>query len=358
MSHNRSGSSVIVGSVTSMAQAPKKKAPMLRRRPPAISTAPAVVRPFSMDSDSEEDSMTPCSKYVTQKRNVRLSNGDVALRRALVVFVVGFFVIFASPQYTNAYYGAFATIFAASATIMMVALPSDVTKVRTLVLVLSLMFLAAALCAACFARRTYVDVRNGTCANCNMSAWEIWFWRIHCCLASVALVSILRSLRSPTVDILNHLWRVVGTYFIVVGIVGLADHAMSVITGVTDLGGFFSRDLQQTMYLLQGDESDSDSSYESYGNNNKKKLCSSVKWNLLINTEELAIGLLTSSHRFKLWVWTKAAASANIRVVYGPYAAGDANPTNCNTSRRGISKTFARFWLNNNAATSVIELSY
>jgi len=191
-----------------------------------------------------------------------------------------------AKQYTNWYYVSFALIHASSASTFMHALPSDNTKVKALATVACCKYLTAAVCSAYFACRTLESVREGTCSNCAMSRWEVWFWGAQCVLATSCLCFLLRVRRATPVVILNKLWRAVGVYFIVVGLVGLVDHAMSVLTGVYDVRGVCD-----------------------------DGLCSSVKWNLLLTTEELAVGLLSSSSRFKIWIWTKAAATSNIRLV-------------------------------------------
>mmetsp|Transcript_28603 Transcript_28603/g.92081 ORF Transcript_28603/g.92081 Transcript_28603/m.92081 type:complete len:332 (+) Transcript_28603:80-1075(+) len=266
-----------------------------RRRPAQISTAPLSPGATTLSSAGEL-----VSNYVSARRQRRLTNGDVVLRRSVVVFVVASVVATRARQYSNVYYASFALGFASSASAATCVLPSDNTKVRALLFAVTSKFAVACACSAFFSHRTAVDVREGTCANCAMSAWEVYFWRAHCLISSASAFALVRVARRRPTDILNTLWRVVGVYFILAGVVGLVDHAMSVVTGVHNLS--FAAN-------VGGNDDDREATTTAEH--------SSLKWNLLITTEELAIGLLSSSPRFKVWVWAVAAARANIRVVCG-----------------------------------------
>ena len=196
----------------------------------------------------------------------------------MLFFIVALVVALSSRQYSHSYYGAFALIHASSASMYMNVLPSDNAKVKILLFVTAGKYVVACVCSAFFSYRTAKDVEDGTCENCDMSKWEIWFWRIHCGLAFLSCLTLLRTVRSPPRDMLNKLWKIIGIYFVICGLVGLVDHAMAVVTGV-----------------------------------HHSTSCSSLRWNLLITTEELAIGLLSSSSRFKLWIWAKATAKKKNR---------------------------------------------
>lgn len=215
---------------------------------------------------------------INHNRSRRLRQGDIFLRRCVVLFMASLTGVLKTRQYSVEYYCCWAMTYISIFFLLPSVLPTDNTRIRVVLLVLVWNMGCASVFAVRYCLRKLTQ-------PCDLERWmctfNAGFWAVHAIVAFAMSASSLYSMmrRSPEAG-LHRFWWDFGCYFILLSIVSTLD------TIASSKAGKFETPQYRVAF-----------------------------WgNVVLSSLQFCIGALCHSNRFKLAVWRYAASVASITV--------------------------------------------